>query len=333
MGAPSPSTNPRQRTIAMLAFPECELIDVSGPISVFSFANKAAVLVGQATEPVYRLIVAASIKGPVRTSSGICLCADQAIDEPITGIDTLMVAGGAAIDHAIHDEKIQHWLIRMYPQVRRLASICTGAFILAESGLLNNRKATTHWLYCQAFADQYRNVKVEPEKIFVRDGNVYTSGGVTAGIDLALSLVEEDWGWDIASMVARSMLIFMRRPGGQSQFSSYIFNEAKTRHDFRELQAYVVANPNADLSVEKLADRMAMSPRNFSRLFCREIDMPPAKFVEKVRIEAARNMVLQTDMPLESIAANCGFNNTEQMRRAFYRTLNVTPHEYRSTFK
>ena len=317
----------------MLAFPECELMDISGPMSVFSFANSAVKMLGQASEPVYKLVIVADRESPVKTSSGISINADYSLEKPIDGIDTLLVAGGAFIDHAVHDKAIQSWLIQMAPRVRRLSSICTGAFILAESGLLCNRKATTHWLFCQALADQYPDLVVDPEKIFVRDGNVYTSGGVTAGIDLALSLVEEDWGWDIASMVARSMLIFMRRPGGQSQFSAYIFNEAKTRKDFRELQAYIVAHPNADLSVEKLAERMAMSPRNFSRVFCREVGISPAKFVEKVRIEAARNLVLQTDMPVENIAVNCGFNNTEQMRRAFYRTLNVNPHEYRANFK
>ncbi len=333
MNRPNPLFNPQPRTIAMLVYPECELIDVSGPMSVFNFANFALRLTGQSNKPVYTLTIAADSTGPVKTSSGICIVADQSIENVIDGIDTLLVAGGHIIDHAIHDEKIRHWLIQMAPRVRRLASICTGAFILAESGLLNNRKATTHWLYSQTFANQYQNVQLECEKIFVRDGNVYTSGGVTAGIDLALSLVEEDWGWNIASHVARGMLIFMRRPGGQSQFSSYIFNEAKSRNDFRELQAFIASNPNADLSVEKLAERMAMSPRNFSRIFYQEVGITPAKFVERVRLEAARNMVLQTDLPIDNIAANCGFNRPEQMRRAFYRQLNVSPHEYRSSFK
>jgi transcriptional regulator GlxA family with amidase domain len=328
-----PLLTPQRRTIAMLAFPECELIDVSGPMSVFNFANHALKLNGQADEPVYTLTIAAESRGPVKTSSGICLYADQAIDNPIEGIDTLLVAGGQAVDHAIHDEKIGLWLRQMQPRVRRLASICTGAFILAECGFLNNRRATTHWLYSQIFADSYPKVKVEPDKIFIRDGSVYTSGGVTAGIDLALGLVEEDWGWNVASQVARGMLIFMRRPGGQSQFSSYIFNEAKTRKDFRELQAFITSNPDTDLNVEKLAERMSMSPRNFSRIFYKEVGITPAKFVERVRLEAARNMILQTDLPVEGIAVNCGFNNSEQMRRSFYRLLNITPQEYRSSFK
>lgn len=333
MKCPNPTLIPQTRTIVMLVYPECELMDVSGPMSVFNFANYALLLTGKSNKPVYKLTIAADSIGPVKTSSGICIVADQSIENVMDGIDTLLVAGGQIIDHAIHDERICHWLIQMAPRVSRLASICTGAFILAECGLLKNRKATTHWLYSHAFASQYQDVQLECEKIFVRDGNVYTSGGVTAGIDLALSLVEDDWGWNIASMAARSMLIFMRRPGGQSQFSSYIFNEAKTRKDFRELQAFIASNPGADLSVEKLAEHMSMSSRNFSRIFYQEVGITPAKFVERVRLEAARNMVLQTDLPIDNIAVNCGFSRPEQMRRAFYRQLNVSPHEYRSNFK
>ena len=187
--------------------------------------------------------------------------------------------------------------------------------------------------FCDQLALQHKNIRVEPDKIFVRDGNMYSSGGVTAGIDLALSLVEEDWGWEVAANVARGMLIFMRRPGGQSQFSSYTFNEAKTRKDFRELQAWIVSNPQLDLGVEQLAEHMAMSPRNFGRLFCQEIGVTPAKFVEGIRMEAARNMMLQTDLPMESVAANCGFGNAEQMRRTFQRLLKTTPQEHRSYFK
>jgi transcriptional regulator GlxA family with amidase domain len=221
----------------------------------------------------------------------------------------------------------------MMPKVRRMVSICTGAFLLAYSGLLSGRKATTHWLYCDQMATAYQDIQIQPDKIFVRDGNIYTSGGVTAGIDLALSLVEEDWGWEVASGVARGMLIFMRRPGGQSQFSSYVFNEAKNRKDFRELQAWIVSHPDTDLSVEILADRMAMSPRNFSRLFCQEIGMTPAKFIERIRLEAARNMILRTDLPMESVASKSGFNTSEQMRRTFQRFLKITPQEYRANFK
>ena len=338
MGHVKPNYHQRHRHIAMLVYPDCLLIDAVGPMEVFTFANIALQLLGRIarTESVYSLSVVAEKSGPIRTSSGIQLIADKGYEDIGGDIDTLMVAGAALTAHveaAKQDIKMRSWLILMMPKVRRMVSICTGALILAEAGLLNGRKATTHWLYCDQLALQYRNIRVDPDKIFVRDGNVYTSGGVTAGIDLAMSLVEEDWGWEVAAFVARGMLIFMRRPGGQSQFSNYVFNEAKSRRDFRELQAWIVSNPHKDLSIERLAERMAMSPRNFSRLFCQELGMTPAKFVERVRLEAAKNMMLQTDLPVESVAVNCGFSNAEQMRRSFQRLLKTTPQEHRLYFK
>jgi transcriptional regulator GlxA family with amidase domain len=332
------AANIKHRHVAMLVYPDCLSVDAIAPIEVFNFANIALQLMGRIiqSDSVYKVSIVAENKGAVKTSSGVSLVADMGYEDPNDDIDTLMVAGATHVSHiesAKQDPKMRNWLIEMMPKVRRMASICTGALILAECGLLNGRKATTHWMYCDQLALQNQSIRVEPDKIFVRDGNMYTSGGVTAGIDLALSLVEEDWGWEVAASVARGMLIFMRRPGGQSQFSSYIFNEAKTRKDFRELQAWIVSNPHEDLGVEQLAERMAMSPRNFSRLFCQEIGVTPAKFVEHVRLEAARNMMLQTDLPMESVAANCGFSNAEQMRRTFQRLLKTTPQEHRSFFK
>jgi transcriptional regulator GlxA family with amidase domain len=309
----------------MLVYPDCLLIDAIGPIEVFSFTNAALQHMGKIpiSESVYTLSIIAENKGSVKTSTGVCLVADTGFNDSCDGIDTLMVAGAthnSYLDAVKNDAKTCNWLISMMPKVRRMVSICTGALILAECGLLDGRKATTHWLHCDYMANQYKKIRVEPDKIFIRDGNMYTSGGVTAGIDLALSLVEEDWGWEVAANVARGMLIFMRRPGGQTQFSSYIFNEAKTRKDFRELQAWIVSNPSADLSVERLAERMAMSSRNFSRLFCQEIGVTPAKFVEGIRLEAAKNLMLQTDLPME-------------MRRTFQRLLKTTPQEHRTYFK
>ncbi|MEQ1546965.1 GlxA family transcriptional regulator [Methyloglobulus sp.] len=325
----------QHRHIAMLTYPDCMLIDVCGPMDVFNFANHALRQMGRVSpsETSYTLTIVAEKSGPVKTSSGICIIADKGYEELDKGVDTLLVTGSASVEAAVQDTKMRNWLIHMMPKVRRMGSICSGALVLAESGLLNGRKATTHWMYCDEMAKQYSNIRVEPDKIFVRDGNMHTSGGVTAGIDLTLSLIEDDWGWEVAAGVARAMLIFMRRPGGQSQFSSYVFNEAKTRKDFRDLQAWIVSNPQADLGVEQLAERMAMSPRNFSRLFCQEIGVTPAKFVEGIRLEAARNMMLQTDLPMESVAANCGFSNAEQMRRTFQRLLKTTPQEHRSYFK
>lgn len=332
------TVNLQHRHIAMLVYPNYLLIDAIGPTEVFNFTNAALQQMGRISlsESVYTVSIVAEQKGPVKSSSGVSLVADMSYEDTKNDIDTLMVAGATHVsylDAAKKDLKLRSWLTQMMPKVRRMVSICTGALILAEAGLLDGRKATTHWLYCDQLALRHKSIRVEPDKIFVRDGSVYSSGGVTAGIDLALNLVEEDWGWEVAANVARGMLIFMRRPGGQSQFSSYVFNEAKTRKDFRELQAWIISNPHRDLGVEQLAERMSMSPRNFSRLFCQEIGVTPAKFVEGVRMEAARNMMLQTDLPMEAIAAQCGFGSAEQMRRTFQRLLKTTPQEHRSLFK
>ena len=330
-------TNQLQRHIVMLVFPGCILQDAVGPLEVFNFAN-IAILRFDPTKNnpdlfAYRLTVVAEKSGPVKSFSGVSIHADKAYEELDEPVDTLMIAGGAIMDDAISDIKMRNWIISMMPKVRRLASICSGAMILAAGGILNNRRATTHWLFCEQMALCNESIKVEPDKIFIRDGNVYTSGGVTAGIDLSLSLVEEDWGWESAAGAARGMLIFMRRPGGQSQFSIYVFNEAKNRKDFRELQAWIISNPNKNLSVGVLADRMAMSERNFFRVFCQEVSMTPAKFIERVRLEAARSMLTQSNQSVEQVAVNSGFANAEQMRRTFQRLLNTTPQDFRANFK
>lgn len=327
--------NLTHRKIAMIVYPGCVMLDACGPLEVFSFANITLQLFGRIAlnESVYSMCIVAEQKGPVLTGSGISILADYGFDDNLDEIDTLMIAGATAMLDVMKDKKLVAYLNNMLPKVRRMVSICTGAIVLAESNILNGRRATTHWHYCQHLASQYGNVKVEPDKIFIRDGNVYTSGGVTAGMDLALSLVEEDWGREVATATARGMLLFTRRPGGQSQFSVYVLNEAKTRKDFRELQAWILSNLKADLSIEHLSEKMLMSPRNFSRLFCQEVGMTPAKFVERVRLEAARNLMEQSDLPIENIAINCGFTSAEQLRRSFQRALKITPQKYREYFK
>jgi transcriptional regulator GlxA family with amidase domain len=322
------------RHVGMIIYPGCVMLDACGPMEVFSFANMTLQIMGllNQTEQSYFMSFIAEQRGPVITSSGIKLHADYGFDDLDTPVDTLMIAGAPRLLDVMKDNKMCGFLKAMLPNVRRLASICTGALVLAESDILNGRRATTHWLFCNYLSSQYNNINVEPDKIFIRDGNIYTSGGVTAGMDLAINLVEEDWGSDIASGAARGMLIFMRRPGGQSQFSTYVLNEAKTRKDFRELQAWIVSNPNSDLSIEHLAERMAMSPRNFSRIFCQEVGLSPAKFVERVRLEAARNMLVQSDQPVEIVAIHCGYSSAEQMRRSFQRLFKITPQEYRDKF-
>ena len=220
----------------------------------------------------------------------------------------------------------------MAPQVRRLASVCSGAFLLAESGLLEGRHATTHWYFCNRLARDYPSVTVEPNKIFVRDDFIYTSGGITSGIDLALAMVEEDWGRELALFVARFLVVFLKRPGGQSQFSTYLTNEAIDRHDLRNLQIWILEHPTEDLRVDVLAKRMSMSPRNFARIFLAETGTTTAKYVEMVRIDTARYYLVSTNLPIGSITEKSGFRDSETMRRAFIRKLGVNPRSYRARF-
>ncbi|MGZ8246514.1 GlxA family transcriptional regulator [Methylomagnum sp.] len=326
-------TQPGQpRRIAMLAFEDSQMLDICGPLEVFGFVDYWLRMSGQAVAPNYILTVLAERAGPVTTMSGVRIMADQAIGDFEGDIDTLLVAGGL-IEQARRNPSLLAWLSRMAGRVRRLGSICTGAFLLAECGLLDGRRATTHWKYCAQLAEEYPHIRVEPDRIAVRDGAVYTSGGVTAGIDLAMSLVEEDWGPETTAMVGRGMLVFPNRPGGQSQFSADLLKAAASRRDFRELQDWMLAHPNADLSVEAMADRMNMSPRHFARTFEREVGLTPAKFVEMIRLERARAQLEQTRLPVETISRQCGFGTPEQMRRTFQRTLKVSPLDYRARFR
>ena len=220
----------------------------------------------------------------------------------------------------------------MAPRVRRIGSVCTGAFVLAAAGLLDGRRATTHWQLCPRLARDHPAVAVEDDPIFVRDGNVYTSAGVTAGMDLALALVEEDHGHDAAMRIARHLVMFVRRPGGQSQFSAALDLQAAERRPIRDLQAWIAGHPSGDLSVEALAARAHMSPRNFARVFRDEVGQTPARFVERVRVEAARRLLEESGAGLERVARECGFGGADSMRRSFLRVLRVAPSEYRGRF-
>jgi transcriptional regulator GlxA family with amidase domain len=322
------------KTIGFVAFPGVELIDLCGPLDVFSGVDRMSRLLGKEdSPPCYRVEVFGPQPGPVVTSSGLAVVAGHAFGTLDIEVDTLIVPGGDWIDDALRDTTLIDWLKAMAPRVRRLVSVCTGAFLLAGAGLLDGRRVTTHWFYSQRLASEYPALKVEPDQIFIRDGAIYTSGGITAGIDLALALVEEDHGREIASFAARMLVMFLKRPGDQSQFSTFLSTEAPNRRDIRELQAWVVANPGADLSIEALAERIAMSPRNFARIFQKETGMTPAKFVEQARLESARCKLLQAKMPIEAVAEHCGYGNAERMRRSFQRALRVSPHDYRARFQ
>lgn len=320
----------RPRRIAILVYEGVQLLDATGPFDVFAAANEVGLRRGAAAPP-YAIELIAPRAGVVTSRAGLRLVADRPLRALVGRTDTLLVAGGDVTALAA-DPAILRWLNRMAARVRRLASVCTGAFLLAEAGLLDGRRATTHWAWARAFAERYPRVTVEPDAIFVRDGNIATSAGVTAGIDLALALVEEDLGHALALEVARSMVVFLKRPGGQSQFSSHLAAQAVAPGPLRDLPEWIVANLGADLSVEALAARAGMSPRNFARVFRRETNLTPAKFVEHARLDAARSSLEDDGLGLDEVAGRCGFGSAEQMRRAFRRHLRVVPIDYRKRF-
>lgn len=312
-----------------MAYPDVQMLDVVGPLEVFACASRFL----PPTARGYAVEVLAERAGQIRTSSGLTLGAARSWLQVRGGLDTLLVAGGAGTVAAMGNRSLLDWLRRTTPRVRRFGSVCSGTFILAEAGLLDGRRATTHWNNCADLARRYPAIQVEPDPIFVRDGSIYTSAGVTAGMDLALALVEEDHGRDLALQVARQLVLFLRRPGGQSQFSAQLAVQAAEREPLRDLQTWIAEHPDADLSVPALARRVAMSPRNFARVFHREVGMTPARFTERIRVEAARRRLEETSDGVEGVAAGCGFGTAESMRRAFLRTVRVSPTAYRHRFR
>jgi transcriptional regulator GlxA family with amidase domain len=330
--SPEQASESEVRTIGIVAFEGAEIIDITGPMEVFAFTNISRQLSGLAQDPVYSFQMLAKKPGLVTASCGLKIYADGAYGDIRDDIDTLLIPGAPDVNAILSDPSLQDWVRAMSTHVRRLVSVCTGSFLLAKTGLLDGRRATTHWAYCDRLASDYPSVMVEPDRIFLRDGPISTSGGVTSGIDLALSLVEEDWGPEQALEVARYMVMFLKRPGGQSQFSGYLVSEATNHPDLRRLQMWIMEHPSEDLRIEVLAERMAMSPRNFARVFQEETGMTPAKFVEKARTDAARHFLEVTNHRIDKVAVMAGFGDPERMRRAFLRHLGVNPQDYRARF-
>ena len=317
----------------MVAFPSVQILDVTGPLEVFSRTTRWLRDERVIAHDAYSVEVVAAKRGPLTCSSGVRLIAERSISQVRGRIDTLMIAGGIGANDALADRALIEWIRRTVPNVRRLCSVCTGAFLLAEAGLLDGRVATTHWRGCETLARRYPKIKVESDPIFVRDGKVFTSAGVTSGIDLALALVEQDYGRRVALGVARELVVFLKRPGGQSQFSVQLAGQVADREPIRELQSWIPDHLADDLSVEALAYRAAMSPRNFARVFVREVGSTPADYVDKLRVEAARRRLEESRDDVDAIALACGFGTRESMRRGFLRTLRVPPSAYRSRFR
>ena len=321
------------RSVAVLIFPDVQPLDAVGPLEVFAGANHA----WRARHPEggalpYAPELVARRAEPITGSSGYALVAQRSTAQVRGPLDTLVVAGGTGTRAAVRDRRLVGWIRRQAAQARRVASVCTGAFLLAEAGLLDGLRVTTHWGTCDHLQRRHPTLRVDPEPIFIREGRIWTSAGVTSGMDLALALVEEDLGRDIALAVARHLALFLQRPGGQSQFSAQLSGQMAEREPLRELQAWIAEHPSADLSVAALARRAGMSPRNFARVFTREVGMTPARFVEEIRVEAARRRLEEAEEGFDAVAVASGFGTAETLRRAFLRVLGVGPSAYRSRF-
>lgn len=315
------------KTIALLALPGVQLLDVSGPLDVFAQANIEA---GQAF---YALQVIGCRRGPLASSSGVRLLPDRVAGESDERVDTLLVAGAPhAADYAMPAATLA-WLRHMAVRARRYGSVCTGAFVLAGTGLLRGKRITTHWCAAERLRQTYPTVTVEEDALYVRDGKLRTAAGVTAGMDLALSLVEEDLGRDIAMRVASQLVMFFKRPGGQMQFSRSGETRPAGRSVLQEVQRWIVAHPELDHSVAELAERAGLSARHFARLFHAEVGSTPAAWVEAARIAAARALFEAGHHAApKQVAAKCGFQNVDTFRRVFAKHVGVTPAEYRKRY-
>jgi transcriptional regulator GlxA family with amidase domain len=322
------------RRIVFVTGPGVEILDLAGPLQVFARASEMHARANPGSAPIYSVEVATiSSTRSLIANCGLRISAQKTFREVRGKIDTLLVAGGNAIEQNEINPEAVRWLKKIAPRIRRVGSVCTGAMLLARAGLLDGRRATTHWNWCQTLIKRAPRADVDPNPIFIRDENVYTSAGVTAGMDLALALVEEDHGSRLALQVARNLVLYLRRPGGQSQFSAALSLQATDRKPLRELEAWVLDNLHKPLTVPLLAQRVAMSPRNFARVFTKEMKTTPAKFVERLRVEAARRRLEESQHSMETIAAECGFGNVNSMRNVFQRTLKTPPGQYRHHFR
>jgi transcriptional regulator GlxA family with amidase domain len=314
------------RRIEILAFDNAQLLDITGPLQVFTSANETAHEPDQ-PKP-YKAIVVAE-KTQTQTSSGLSLITTPLTDTD-TPLDTLIIAGGWGVNKACENLELIEWVRRRATNARRIASVCSGAFLLAEAGLLDGRRAATHWNRCKEFAKRFPQVKLEPDPIFVQDGQIWSSAGVTAGIDLSLALVEADLGRTLALSVARELVVFLKRPGGQAQFSTALqLQEGGQRFD--RLHGWIMDNLRADLSLPTLAEQANMSARSFSRHYLKATGRTPARAVEDIRIEAARRL-LEEGLTVHQARMRCGFSSEETMRRNFMRKFGTTPQAFRDHF-
>jgi transcriptional regulator GlxA family with amidase domain len=315
------------KTVALIAFSGVQSLDICGPLDVFAEANRFLLPADH-----YQLQVLGLEHGPLRCSNGVTMLADRHYSDALDAYDLLLVAGGPGLVHREFGDEVYAWLRDASRKARQFGSICSGAFVLARAGLLDGKTATTHWNYADELAALCPTARIEADRLYVQDGSLYTSAGVTAGIDLSLYLLTQDKGSEVALNVAKRLVVFTQRAGGQSQFSPYLTPYAQADSPVAQVQQYVLANLTGDLSVTVLASVSKMSVRNFSRTFARDAKMPPAEFVEGARMDAARVMLENTAMPLKTIAYESGFKDAHRMRGVFRRKLGITPQQYRLNF-
>lgn len=328
--ATSPRSRRRPHHVVMLTFERAQILDVTGPLEVFARTSRWLVDHARHSQPAYRIEVVAPRAGPVTMSNDLQLVATRSYRE-VRSADTLLVSGGIGAADAARDRQLLDWLRLMAPRVSRFGSICTGALVLAHARLLDGKPVTTHWAYCERLAEIAPRAAVHADALYVRSGRLYTSAGVTAGMDMALSIVEQDWGRAVALAVAQELVMYLKRPGGQSQFSRQL--QAQKRADpFGELQLWMLENLAADLSVSRLAQRMNMSTRHFARRFNQEMGATPSAFVRRLRVEDARRRIEEGGAQLKDVARRCGFEDEQAMRRSFSRILGTTPMDYRDRF-
>jgi transcriptional regulator GlxA family with amidase domain len=322
------------KSIVFVAFDGIQMLDLVGPLEVFHGANQFVQATNGANSAPYSISVASFDGTPVVASNGFKVDVNVRFKQRSEEIDTLIVPGALNIERILEfQSRLRDPLQRMAAKCRRVATICSGAFLLAETGLLDQRRVTTHWAGSELLKKKYPLVKVESDNIYLRDGRYYTSGGATAGMDLALALVEEDLGSQVALELARWFVMYVKRPGGQAQFSTPLKGQFATSQPIITVTQWIAANPTADCSVESLARLGKMSPRNFARMFSREVGMTPAKFVLHTRLEVACRMLIDLNDGLKTIARQSGFSSEESLRRAFQKHFTIAPGEYRSRFR
>ena len=317
------------RRVLLLAFEDCQLLDVAGPLQTFATATELASAHGLDG---YAVSVISYPGGAVRTTSGLTLVTDPVRRARVDPRTTVVLPGGRGVHATSSVEAIVKWIRRADGRAERVCSVCTGAFLLAATGLIDGCRVTTHWQHCAALAERYPSIVVDPDPIFVHHGRYWTSAGVTAGIDLALALIEADYGRTLALQTARQLVVYFKRPGGQAQFSDLLAAQSREGSRFARLHSWVAANLRSNLTVVKLADQASMSPRNFARVYRSAMGTTPARMIERIRVEAARRLIEGGCVRIADAAAATGFADDETMRRAFIRQIGVSPSDYRHGF-